>query len=73
MHPRQGTQRAEGAHWSLPVRRALLRRSAAGWLSWGLWTLAIILLGLSVALMLRNRPVSHDGFLQAFLGPRVQS
>jgi hypothetical protein len=38
-------------------------------LSWGLWTLAIVLLGLSVALMLRNRPVSHDGFLQAFLVP----
>jgi hypothetical protein len=69
MHPRQDTQPAEGAHWSLPDRRARVRRSAAGWLSWGLWTLAMILAGLSVALMLRNRPVSHDGFLQAFLVP----
>ncbi len=69
MHPRQGTQPAEGAHGSLPDRRALVRRSAAGWLSWGLWTLAMILAGLSVALLLRNRPVSHDGFLQAFLVP----
>jgi hypothetical protein len=29
----------------------------------------MVLLGLSVALMLRNRPVGHDGFLQAFLVP----
>jgi hypothetical protein len=69
MHPREGTQAAEGAHRSLPDRRGLLWRSVAGWLPWGLWTLAMVLLGLSVALMLRNRPVSHEGFLQAFLVP----
>jgi hypothetical protein len=41
----------------------------AGWLAWALWALALVLVGLAVVLMLGNRPVSHDGFLQAFLVP----
>jgi hypothetical protein len=49
--------------------RRLVRRRVVGWLAWALWALAMAMFGLAVALMLRNRPVSHDGFLQAFLVP----
>jgi hypothetical protein len=46
-----------------------VRSSHGGWLAWGLWALAMILLGFAVVLMLQNRPVSQDGFLQAVLVP----
>jgi hypothetical protein len=38
-------------------------------LAWPLWTLAMVLLGLAILLMVANRPAGHDGFLQAFLVP----
>jgi hypothetical protein len=38
-------------------------------LAWPLWTLAMVLLGLAIVLMVGNRPAEHDGFLQAFLVP----
>jgi hypothetical protein len=49
--------------------REVVRTAHDGQLAWGLWALAMILLGFAVVLMLQNRPVSHDGFLQGFLVP----
>ncbi len=49
--------------------RRLVERRIVAWLAWALWALAMALFGLAVVLMVRNRPVSHDGFLQAFLVP----
>jgi len=49
--------------------RRRVGRRIVGWLGWALWALAMAMFGLAVALELRNRPVSHDGFLQAFLVP----
>jgi len=45
------------------------RDGAGGRLAWPLWTLAMVLLGLAIVLMVGNRPADHDGFLQAFLVP----
>jgi hypothetical protein len=45
------------------------RDGAGGRLAWPLWTLAMVLLGLAIVLMIGNRPAGHDGFLQAFLVP----
>ena len=50
-------------------RRNHGRDRAGGRLAWPLWTLAMVLLGLAIMLMVGNRPAGHDGFLQAFLVP----
>jgi hypothetical protein len=55
--------------WSRDAERGPVSHRIAGWLAWALCALAMILLGLAVALMIRNRPVSHSGFTQALLVP----